>query len=89
MSNLLHEDPMALPAPTNHPRLKCEKIQINNLFQLIRDEDVPYSIVVKNITAKETMDMLKVFAMFFLYIYILIYSIWSIQKSLKQHFFTN
>ena len=45
---------------------------------MIRDEDVPYSIVVKNITAKETMNMLKVFAMF-----------WSIQKSLKQHFFTN
>ena len=69
MSNLLHEDPMALPAPTNHPRMKCEKTQINNSFELmIRDEDVPYSIVVKNITAKETMNMLKVFAMFFIYI---------------------
>ena len=68
MPYLLHEDPMALPAPTNHPRKKCEKTQINNSFESILDEDVPYSIVVKNITAEETMNMFKVFAMFF-YIY--------------------
>ena len=69
MPYLLHEDPMALPAPTNHTRKKCEKTQINNSFESILDEDVPYSIVVKNITAEETMNMFKVFAMFF-YIYI-------------------
>ena len=68
MPYLLHEDPMALPAPTNHPRLKCKRTQINNSFESILDEDVPYSIVVKNITAEETMNMFKVFAMFF-YIY--------------------
>ena len=68
MPYLLHEDPMALPAPTNHTRMKCEKTQINNSFESILDEDVPYSIVVKNITAEETMNMFKVFAMFF-YIY--------------------
>ena len=68
MPNLLHEDPMALPAPTNHLRMKCEKTQINNSFELIRDKDVPYSTVVKNIAAKETTDILKVFAMFFIYI---------------------
>ena len=75
---------MALPAPTNHPRMKCEKTQINNLFELILDEDVPYSIVVKNITAEETMDMFKAFAMFFYiyYIFILEYP-----KKLKATFF--
>ena len=68
MPYLLHEDPMALPAPTNHPRMKCKRTQINNSFESILDKDVPYSIVVKNITAEETMDMFKAFAMFF-YIY--------------------
>ena len=90
MPYLLHEDPMAFPAPSNHPRIKCEKTQINNSFESILDEDVPYSILVKNITTEETMDMFKVLAMhlFLLFIYI-IYSIWSIRKSLKHHFFTN
>ena len=90
MPYLLHEDPMAFPAPSNHPRIKCEKTQINNSFESILDEDVPYSILVKNITTEETMDMFKVLAMhlFMFFIYI-IYSIWSIRKSLKQHFFTN
>ena len=56
MPYLLHEDPMALPAPTNHPRMKCEKTQINNSFESILDEDVPYLILVKN-TAEEAMDI--------------------------------
>ena len=84
MPYLLHEDPMALPAPTNQTRKKCEKTQINNSFESILDEDVPYSIVVKNITAEETMDMFKAFAMFFYiyYIFILEYP-----KKLKATFF--
>ena len=90
MPYLLPEDPMAFPAPSNHPRIKCEKTQINNLFESILDEDVPYSILVKNITTEETMDMFKVLAIHFLCFFIyIIYSIWSIQKSLKQHFFTH
>ena len=60
---LLHEDPMAGLAPTNQPRIKCEKIQLNDLFESIFDEDVPYSIVVENIIIEETRDMLKAFTM--------------------------
>ena len=56
---------MALLTPANHPRMECEKTQINNWFESILDEDVPYSIVVKNITAEETRDMSKAFAMRF------------------------
>ena len=63
MPYLLHEDPMAGLAPTNQPRIKCEKIQLNDLFESIFDEDVPYSIVVENITIEETRDMLKAFTM--------------------------
>ena len=90
MPYLLHEDPMAFPAQTNHPRMKCKKTQINNSFESILNEDVPYSILVKNITTEETMDMFKVLAIhFFMFFKYIIYSIWSIRKSLKQHFFTN
>ena len=54
------------------------------------DEDVPYSIVVKNITAEEKRDIFKTFAMhFFMYFLYITYSICSIWKSLKQQFFTN
>ena len=70
-SYLLHEHPMALLTPANHPRMKCEKTQINNSIELILDEDVPYSIVDKNITAEETRDMFKAFAMHFFAFYIL------------------
>ena len=73
MPYLLHEDPMALPAPTNHTRKKCEKTQINNSFESILDEDVPYSIVVKNITAEETMDMFKALAMHFFVLFYIYY----------------
>ena len=52
---LLHQHPMALLTPANHPRMECEKV--NNSFESILDEDVPYSIVVKTITAEETRDM--------------------------------
>ena len=71
MPYLLHEHPMALLAPNNHPRVKCEKTQ----FDSIQDEDVPYSIAVENITAEETGDIFKAFALHFLcaYIYIYIY----------------
>ena len=84
MPYLLHEDPMALLAPTNHPQMKCEITQINNLLESILDKDVPYLLVVKNITAEETMDMFKAFAMFFYiyYIFILEYP-----KKLKATFF--
>ena len=72
MPYLLHEHPMELLAPVNHPRMECEKTQINNSFESILDEDVPYSIVVKNITAEETRDMFKAFAThFFMFFYIL------------------
>ena len=63
---LLHENPVALLAPTNHPQIKCEKPHLNNLFELILDEDLPYSIVLENITAEETRDMFKAFAMLFM-----------------------
>ena len=75
---LLHEHPVALLAPANHLRMEREKTQIKNSFESILDEDVPYSIVVKNITAEETRDMFKAFAMHvFVFLYI-IYSICSI-----------
>ena len=65
---------MELLAPVNHLRMECEKTQINNSFESILDEDVPYSIVAKNITAEETKDMFKAFAMhvscFFYILYI-------------------
>ena len=54
---------MALLAPANHLRMECEKIQINNSFESILD--VPYSDVVKNITAQQTRDMIKAFAVHF------------------------
>ena len=73
MPYLLHEHLMALLAPSNHPRIQCGKNQTNSFEPIL--EDVPYSIVVENIIAKETRDMFKVFAMFFLsvlsYMYIL------------------
>ena len=65
MPYLLHKDPMALPAPTNHPRVQCEKYQANNSFESIL-KDVLYSIVVGNITAEETMGMTKGFPILFL-----------------------
>ena len=72
MPYLLHDYQMKLLAPTNPPRMECEKIHINNTFESILGEDVPYSIVVKNITAEETRDMSKAFAMdFFGFFYIL------------------
>ena len=55
MPYLLHQHPMALLTPVNHPRMEYEKI--NNSFESILNEDVPYSIVVKTITAEETRDM--------------------------------
>ena len=52
------------------------KNQLNNSFESILDEDVPYSIVLENITAEETRDMFKAFAMllciFFFYIFLYI-----------------
>ena len=94
MSYLLHEDPMALLVPTNESRNKCEKIQLSNSFESILDEDVPYSIVVENITAEEIRNIFKVFAMLLyvflyiqfgvfekvqcLYMFFYIYSIWKI-----------
>ena len=87
MPYLLHEDPMAFPAPSNHPRIKCEKTQINNWFESILDEDVPYSILVKNITTEETMDMFKVLQCIFYVFYI--YYIFNLEypKKLEATFF--
>ena len=45
--------------------MEWEKTQINNTFESILDEDVPYLIAVKNITAEETRDMFNVFAIDF------------------------
>ena len=44
VSYLLHEHPVSLLAPTNNPSMKCEKTEVNNSFESILDEDVPYSI---------------------------------------------
>ena len=44
VSYLLHEHPVSLLAPTNNPSIKCEKTEVNNSFESILDEDVPYSI---------------------------------------------
>ena len=44
VSNLLHEHQVPLLAPTNHPQMECEKTEVNNSFESILDEDVPYSI---------------------------------------------
>ena len=72
MPYLLHDYQITLLAPTNHPRIECEKKQVNNTFESILDEDAPYSIVVKNITVEETRDMFKAFAThFFMFFYIL------------------
>ena len=67
---LLREDPMALFAPTNQPRIKCEQIQLHNSFDKILDEDVRYSVAVENITVEETRDMVKAFVMLLCVFYI-------------------
>ena len=61
---------MALFAPTNQPRIKCEKIQLHNSFDKILDEDVRYSVAVENITVEETRDMVKAFVMLLCVFYI-------------------
>ena len=74
MPYLLHKDPMTLLAPISYPRIDCEKTQINNSIESILSEDVPYSIAVENITAEETRDMFKAFAMLFVcFFYIFLY----------------
>ena len=67
--------------------MECEKIQINNTFESILGEDVPYSIVVKNITAEETRDMSKAFAIHFFMFFI--YYMFNLQypKKLEATFF--
>ena len=81
------ESAVALLAPANHLRMKREKTQIKNSFESILDEDVPYSIVVKNITAEETRDMFKTFAKDFFVFFM--YYIFSLQypKKLQATFF--
>ena len=61
---------MALFAPTNQPRIKCEKIQLHNSFDKILDEDVRYSVAVENITVGETRDMVRALAMLLCVFYI-------------------
>ena len=67
--------------------MECLKTQVNNSFESILDEDVPYSILVKNITAEETRDMLKAFAMHFFMFFI--YYIFNLQypEKLETVFF--
>ena len=40
------ENPIRVPllVPTNHPQMKCEKTELNNLFVSILDEDEAYGI---------------------------------------------
>ena len=66
--------------------MDCEK-NINNSFESILDEDVPYSIVVKNITSEETRNMFKAFAMHFFVFFI--YYIFNLQypEKLETTFF--
>ena len=52
-------------APTNQPRIKFEKIQLNNSLESILDEDVPYSIVVENIIVGVTRDIFAIPYIFF------------------------
>ena len=81
MPYLLHEDLMVLLAHIIHPGIKSEKTQINNSFESIRDEDVPYSIVVENITAVETRDLFKAFAMLFTcFLYVFLYKKPDVQR---------
>ena len=63
--------------------MKCEKTQINNSFDFesILDKDVPYSILVKNITAEETMDMFKALAMHFFMFFL--YNIFNLEYPKK------
>ena len=67
---LLREDPMALFAPTNQPRIKCETTQLHNSFDKILVENIRYSVAVENITVGETRDMVKAFAMLLCVFYI-------------------
>ena len=72
--------------PTIH-EWNVKKTQINNTFESILDEDIPYSIVVKNITAEETRDMFKAFAMdFFVFFIHYIFNL-QYQKKLEATFF--
>ena len=90
MPYLLHEHPMELLAPVNHPRMECEKTQINNSFESILDEDLPYSVAVKNITAEEARVCSKRLQCIFLCV-IFIYYISNLQypEKLEATFFTN
>ena len=73
---LLDEDPVTLLASTNQPRIKCEKIYLNNSFESILDEDVQYSMLVENITAEETRDMFNAFAMLlYVFMYFCIFNL--------------
>ena len=87
MPYLLHDYQMTLLASTNHPRMECEKTQIKNTFESILDENIPYSIAVKNITAEETRDMFKAFAKDFFVFFM--YYIFNLQypKKLEATFF--
>ena len=79
MPYLLHEDPMALLAPTNHPLIKCEKTQLNNSFESILAEDVSYF----NRSRRESISRSQSYVQsvcnafyVFLYIYIYIYIVY-------------
>ena len=67
---LLREDPFALVAPTNQPRIKCEKLQLSNTFESIIEEDVQFSVVVEHNVIIETKDFVKAFKMMLCAFYI-------------------
>ena len=88
MPYLLHKDPMTLLAPISYPRIDCEKTQINNSTESILNEDVPYSIAVENITAEETRDMFKAFAMLFVcFFYIFLYIQFGASEKCEANFY--
>ena len=66
---LPREDPFALFAPSNQPRIKCEKLQLSNTFESII-EDVRFSVVVEHNVIAETKDFVKAFEMMLCAFYI-------------------
>ena len=83
MPYLLHEHPMALLASANHPRIiEYEKTQMNNSLESILDEDVPYSIVVENITSegRNNRASFKAFAILFFFVFFILYIQFAVSK---------
>ena len=78
--------------------MKCEKTEVNNSFEWVDTRwrcPIKYPIVFENITAEETSDIFKAFAIYiFIYIYIYFKCIIDIkfgafEKAWSKHFLTN